>query len=118
VGVPPGPRLPARLEADGYDELADGIALLARLDWSPNGDEAVATVPIPGGVVAVLASDAVDLEADQKRRAKQRETLQAEIRRAEGKLGNQGFVAKAPEAVVQAEREKLEALRRELAELG
>src|SRR4051794_15620760 len=118
VGVPPGPRLPARLEADGYDELAAGIALLARLEWSPNGDEAVATVPIPGGTVAVLASDAVDLEADQKRRAKQRETLQAEIRRAEGKLGNQGFVAKAPEAVVQAERDKLEALRRELDELG
>jgi valyl-tRNA synthetase len=118
VGVPPGPRLPARLEADGYDELAAGIALLARLEWSPNGDEAVATVPIPGGAVAVLASDAVDLEADQKRRAKQRETLQAEIRRAEGKLNNQGFVAKAPEAVVQAERDKLEALRRELDELG
>src|SRR3954467_14166183 len=64
VGVPPGPRLPARLEADGYDELADGIALLARLDWSANGDEAVASVPIPGGAVAVLASDAVDLDAD------------------------------------------------------
>jgi valyl-tRNA synthetase len=118
VGVPPGPRLPARLEAEGYDELADGIALLARLEWSPNGDEAVATVPIPGGTVAVLASDAVDLEADHKRREKQRETLQAEIRRAEGKLGNQGFVAKAPQQVVQAERDKLEALRRELDELG
>jgi valyl-tRNA synthetase len=118
VGVPPGPRLPARLEADGYDELADGIALLARLEWSPNGDEAVATVPIPGGAVAVLASDAVDLEADQKRRDKQREMLQSEIRRAEGKLSNQGFVAKAPPEVVQGEREKLDALRRELDELG
>jgi valyl-tRNA synthetase len=118
VGVPPGPRLPARLEADGYDELADGIALLARLEWSPNGAEAVATVPIPGGAVAVLASDAVDVEADRQRREKQRETLQAEIRRAEGKLANQGFVAKAPEQVVQAEREKLEGLRRELHELG
>src|SRR3954452_17421775 len=81
VGVPPGPRLPARLEADGYDELADGIALLARLEWSANGDEAVATVEIPGGAVAVLASDAVDLDADRKRGEQRRETLQAEIRR-------------------------------------
>src|SRR3954447_11398740 len=117
VRVPPGPRLPARLEAEGYDELADGIALLARLDWSPNGDEAVAQVPIPGGAVAVLASESVDLEADRRRREQQRQTLQAEIKRAEGKLANQGFVGKAPEPVVQAERDKLEALRRELAEL-
>jgi valyl-tRNA synthetase len=117
VGVPPGPRLPARLEAPGYDELADGIALLARLEWGANGDEAVAMVPIPGGAVAVLASDAVDLEADRKRREQQRQSLLGEIKRAEGKLANDGFVAKAPEQVVQAERDKLEALRRELAEL-
>src|SRR4051794_747373 len=109
VGVPPGPRLPARLEADGYDELADGIALLARMDFSSaNGGDAVATVPIPGGAVAVLASEAVDLEADARRREQQRATLQGEIKRAEGKLGNQGFVAKAPDHVVQAERDKLE----------
>ena len=44
--------------------------------------------------------------------------LQAEIKRAEGKLANQGFVAKAPEAVVQAEREKLTKLKRELDELS
>ena len=43
--------------------------------------------------------------------------LQAEIKRAEGKLANQGFVAKAPEAVVAAEREKLERLKAELVEL-
>src|SRR5204862_6732866 len=86
VNVPPGPRLPARLEAPGYEELADGIALLARLEWSPNGDEPVAAVPIPGGAVAVLASEAVDLEADRRRREEQRRTLEAEIERAEAKL--------------------------------
>src|SRR3954471_19979486 len=118
VGMPPGPRLPARLEAEGYDELADGIALLARLEWSADGDEAVAMVPIPGGAVAVLASESVDLEADRERRAQQRKTLEAEIRRAEGKLANQGFLAKAPEHVVQAERDKLEQLRRDLDELS
>jgi valyl-tRNA synthetase len=44
--------------------------------------------------------------------------LRAEIARAEGKLANRGFVAKAPPPVVQAERDKLERLRRELAELA
>jgi valyl-tRNA synthetase len=43
-----------------------------------------------------------------------RKALQAEIARAEGKLSNPGFVDKAPEAVVAAEREKLERLRAEL----
>ncbi|MCF6253491.1 MAG: hypothetical protein L3J38_01960, partial [Thiomicrorhabdus sp.] len=33
--------------------------------------------------------------------------LQNEIKRLSGKLSNQGFVAKAPEAVVTKEREKL-----------
>jgi valyl-tRNA synthetase len=49
--------------------------------------------------------------------AQQRQTLEAEIKRAEGKLANAGFVDKAPAAVVQAERDKLERLRRELDEL-
>ena len=44
----------------------------------------------------------------------ERARLRAEIARAEAKLGNQGFVAKAPPDVVQAERDKLERLRREL----
>jgi valyl-tRNA synthetase len=117
VGVPPGPRLPARLEAEGYDQLAAGIAQLARLEWSDDAGEAVASVPIPGGAVAILASDAVDLEADARRREQQRETLLSEIARAEGKLGNERFVAKAPAAVVRQEREKLERLRAELADL-
>ena len=38
--------------------------------------------------------------------------------RAEGKLANDRFVAKAPEAVVQAERDKLASLRHELQELA
>jgi len=117
VGVPPGPRLPARLDAAGYDDIAAGIALLARLELSADGADAVATIPVPGGAVAVLRSEAVDLEAHARRLAEQRATLESEIRRAEGKLANEGFVAKAPPAVVQAERDKLERLRQELAEL-
>ena len=69
---------------------------------------------VPGGNVAVLASDAVDLDAERHRARERARTLRAEIARAEGKLANEGFVAKAPEPVVQAERKKLERLRREL----
>jgi valyl-tRNA synthetase len=45
------------------------------------------------------------------------ERLRKEVARSEGMLGNERFVANAPEAVVAAEREKLERYRRELAAL-
>jgi valyl-tRNA synthetase len=46
------------------------------------------------------------------------ERLRAEIARAEGMLGNQRFVDRAPGDVVEAEREKLARYRRELEALG
>ena len=91
---------------------------LARFEFSTNGDEPIATVGVPGGSVLVMASDAVDLEAEKRRAAERAGVLQKEIKRAEGKLANQAFIAKAPEAVVTAEREKLEKLKRELDELS
>ncbi len=116
VGARPGRPIPARLDGEGYEATAEHVARLARLEWSADG-EPVATVAIPGATVAVFASDAVDLEAEQRRAEARRGQLEAEIARAEGKLANQGFVAKAPEAVVGAERDKLARLREELAEL-
>ena len=65
-----------------------------------------------------MPSDAVDMEAERKRAAERAERLREEIKRVEGKLANQGFVAKAPEEVVQAERDKLEKLQKELEELS
>ncbi len=120
VGVQAGAIVPGVLQAPGYEATAGAIAALARLelrDGGADGEEPVATVAIPGGAVGVLASDAVDLGAADRRLDAQRATLAAEIRRAEGKLSNAGFVAKAPDAVVAAERAKLERLREELAAL-
>jgi valyl-tRNA synthetase len=118
VGATPGQTVPARLEAGGYDRTAEHVARLARLEWSSDGPEPVASVAVPGGAVAVLASEAVDLEAATRRAQARRESLEREIARAESKLANQGFVAKAPAPVVEAEREKLARLRKELEELG
>ncbi len=114
VGAPAGRVVPARLDAAGYDSTAAHVARLARVEWSANGGEPVASVGVPGGSVAMLASEVVDHEAAERRAAARRAELESEIARAEGKLGNQGFVAKAPAAVVEAERTKLERLREEL----
>ncbi len=114
VGAAPGSAIPARLEADGYEATAELLARMARVEWSADGGEPVASVAVPGGSVAVLASSAVDLEAEARRAAERRAHLEGEIARAEGKLANQGFVAKAPPQVVQGERDKLARLRAEL----
>ena len=117
VGAAAGKAVPARLEAEGYESTAEHIARLARVEWSADGGEPVATVGVPGGSILVLASEAVDVEAAAERAEAQRATLEKEIARAEGKLANEGFVAKAPAAVVEKERGKLEELKRELADL-
>jgi valyl-tRNA synthetase len=118
VNAKPSAPVRARLAAEGYDALRDQIARLARFVWadaSQNGD-VLASVPIPGGAVQVLPSEAFDAGEALRRIDKKREQLRNEIERAERKLANEGFVAKAPPEVVDEERRKLdeyrEALRR------
>ncbi len=112
--VKSGAVLEARLEATGYETTGALLAQLARLDLNGHAGESTAAVPIPGGTIAVLAAGAVDTEAAARKVAAKRAEIESEIKRAEGKLSNPGFVAKAPPAVVAAEREKLEKLRAEL----
>ncbi|MEA2390600.1 MAG: valyl-tRNA synthetase, partial [Solirubrobacteraceae bacterium] len=117
VGVRTGARVPARLEAEGYGELAGAVARLGRLELSEDGGEPVASVAIPGGAILILPTDTFDPDAAGRRVEELRKRLQGEVARAEGKLGNRGFVSKAPAAVVEGEREKLERLKSELAAL-
>ena len=119
AGVRPGLRLPARLAADGYAQTAPLVARLARLELDgADGQEPVARVPVPGGAVELLPAEGVDPGEAERRRDAHRERLRTEIARAEGKLANQGFVAKAPAQVVDAERDKLARLQAELEALG
>ena len=111
AGVRPGQVLPARLQ--GLDGDADLVARMVRLDLDGDG-EATAAVPFAGGMAEIRGGSLVDHEAQARKVAVERERLGAEIARAEGRLANEGFVAKAPAHLVDAEREKLERLRREL----
>jgi valyl-tRNA synthetase len=116
VGAAAGARIPGRLEATGYDQTAAHVARLARFELADahNGAQDAATIAIPGGAVIVHASDAVDLGAAERKLAERRAKLEAEVARRGSKLANEGFVAKAPPAVVEAERAKLSELRAEL----
>ncbi len=56
----------------------------------------------------MLSEQLVDLQEERDRLNKEKEKLEAEVDRSEKILANKGFLAKAPEAKVNAEREKLE----------
>jgi valyl-tRNA synthetase len=111
VGVPAKAVLPAVIDGMAPSEF---VGRLSRFAFDGVGSDPVASV----GPVRVLASDELDAAAVDERLGKRREELGAEIQRAERKLANEGFVAKAPPIVVEEERGKLERYRAELGELG
>jgi len=114
-GVKPGEVLEARVSGlDG--EAAELLARMARLDVRDDDREAVATVPAAGVVIELLTG--VNAEEVAAKAAVERERLQGEIARIDKKLSNEGFVAKAPAEVVDAEREKRSRYEAELQALG
>jgi len=120
VGAKAGTPVRGRLVAEGYEAVREQLARLARFELvdegSPDGD-VLTTVPIPGGGIQVLPSEAFDAEEARARISAKREQLAAEIERAERKLANEQFVAKAPPEVVEQERRKLEEYREALRRL-
>ena len=86
-------------------------------------EKTVSAVTTPATIYIPLG-DLVDFEKEIARLQKEIDNMQKEIARAEGKLNNQGFVAKAPAALVEQEkaklalnRQKLEQLEKRMAEL-
>ena len=70
-------------------------------------EDAVSTV-IPDAVIYMPFAELVDVEKEIARLEKEAGRLEGEIKRAKGMLSHERFVSKAPEAKVEAEKEKLE----------
>jgi valyl-tRNA synthetase len=114
VGVAAASVLPARVSGGNASQPHELVGRLARLSFDGAEGEALATF----GSVEILASKDVDAEQVRRRIAERRDTLRAEVARAEGKLANSRFIDKAPADVVEAERAKLARYQAELEDLS
>lgn len=61
---------------------------------------------VDGAEVYIPLDDIMDYEAELERLTKEQKRLEGEVKRVTGKLSNQGFVSKAPAAVVEEEKQK------------
>ncbi len=79
-----------------------------------SGDNAVQIITDSAAIYLPMA-DIIDFEKEKARLAAEQKKLEDEIARIEKKLSNQGFVQKAPAAVVEGEKAKMEKYRENLA---
>ncbi|MFP5352833.1 MAG: valine--tRNA ligase [Actinomycetota bacterium] len=126
-GLPQGQRVAVAIAAGPYadevGQMKEAIEALARLeslelvDHLPPPGRTARTVTDAGIEASVDLGSTIDLDVERERLKAKIEQAKAEVARAEGKLANQGFVARAPEAVVAKERAKLEDHRKNLEKL-
>ena len=118
MNVPPGRRSEVILQAGSEDvrsvlqqnegyfrQLAAAEPVTLPAVGAEKPENAMATV-VAGLEVYLPLKGLIDVEKETARLSKEREALTKELARITGKLGNEGFMAKAPAAVVEKERAK------------
>ncbi len=122
VNVNPGKKIPAVMlvnrafkegvEANaGYIHLMGAVSELTVLEENaPKPENAMAAV-VSGVEVYLPLAGLIDVEKEGARLHKELATIDKELARVEGKLGNEGFLAKAPADVIEKEKAKAEELR-------
>jgi valyl-tRNA synthetase len=117
LNVPAGAKIPllligadeaTQVRLERYQDLIDRMA---RLEYSTSADAAPkgsVTFVIDDATVALPLQGVVDLPAEAARLAKEIGKLEAEVGKMDQKLGNEAFIAKAPEEVVDELRERRE----------
>ena len=118
-GLQPGQRVPAELTLDGtlLAPHEDAIRQLLRLQPAGEGFHATATLPVAGARVALDLSGTIDVPAERRRLTKDLVAAEKEKSDAEKKLGNESFLAKAPEPVVAKIRTRLAAAEADIARI-
>ena len=122
MNVPPSRKAHLIIATDKKAAFEAGISYICKLAYASEVSVVDATPESTAGMVSVVTDNArmfmpmaelVDLEKEKARIEKELQNAEKQLQSQIGKLSNQNFVTRAPEAVVNAEREKkakLEAL--------
>jgi valyl-tRNA synthetase len=126
MNLSPAVRVPllASGNAERLQSFAPYVRALGRLsEVTVMQDEAALDAAAAGTPVALVGSDKlalkveIDVAAERERLSKEVTRLSGEVTKAQVKLGNESFVARAPEAVVEQERKRLAEFETTLARL-
>lgn len=93
--------------AEAYIEKLAGVSETAFIKEKSEAGEKLCQAATAGAELFIPLGELVDTEKEIARLEKEKEKLTAEINRSKGLLSNKGFVAKAPAALIEKEREKL-----------
>ena len=107
-------------DLDGNTIMADEamsaiIMKLAKAEWQDTLEGDLTVEAIQGGSLYIPSSELSNPEEEIKKLEAEIERLKSEIARSTGILSNQGFIAKAPAAKIENEKQKLEAYQKQYA---
>ena len=120
MNVAPSKKVHYTIATAHADTFARGIPFFKRLASAGDVTVADANIPTPDGSIEVVThaarvlmplAELVDFEKELARIAKEKANAEKQLAGIENKLSNQGFIAKAPEAVVNGAREDAAKLR-------
>ena len=128
LGVSPARAVPLLVEGTMDDSglfqdiapMLRALCRIERIDTLPFGavPPPSAASPLFGAVVHLPLAGLIDLDAERARLARELKRIESEIAKCEAKLGSATFVANAPAAVVEQERQRLDKWRDDHAKLG
>ncbi|WP_036260520.1 valine--tRNA ligase [Methylocapsa aurea] len=90
-----------------WEETLKRLARLSELSFAAEPPEKSVQAIVRGSIAALPLQGVIDFDAEKIRLAKEIGKLQADAKKTEAKLGNADFVARAPEEVVEENRERL-----------
>ncbi len=95
--------------AQRWSDVVKRMARLADISFADRAPEGAVQLLVRGEVAALPLKGVIDLAAEKARLDKELAKAEADIKRVDAKLGNEKFVANAPEDIVEEEKEKREA---------
>ncbi len=92
--------------AERWAEFIKRLARVSEISSAPTAPQGSVQLVVRGETVALPLIGVIDIAAERARLAKEMKKAEDDIKRVDAKLGNEKFVANAPEEIIDGEKEK------------